>query len=215
MSRVRPYAVKPACSARRACSSSAPGCPCFDHARRVADRRRTGGHRLDHHRAGTDLGPITDLETAQHLRTGADHHATTQRRMPLGAAVKRGAAQRHALIDRAVIADHRRFADHHAHAVIDEHAPPHRGARVDFDAGEHAPDVRNEASEPGETAAPAEIRRAMQHQRVDARIAGEHFEGRACGRIACKHAGDIFAQVSKHLSSYLLAEETPTALPDA
>ena len=58
----------------------------LDDARRVADRRRAGGHRLDDDRARADAGAVADREAAEHLRVGADDHALAERRMALRAA---------------------------------------------------------------------------------------------------------------------------------
>ena len=68
--------------------------------------------------------------------------------MALGAPIQRRAAQRHALVNGAVIADLRSFADDHAHAVVDEHAPADDSRRMDFNAGEPAPEMRGKPAEP-------------------------------------------------------------------
>ncbi|MPM60586.1 hypothetical protein SDC9_107438 [bioreactor metagenome] len=167
-------------------------------ARGNAHRRRPCGHRFDDHGVAADLGAIAHLKAAQNLGTGAHHHVLAQRRVALGALVKRRAAQRHALVDRAAVADLGRLADDHTHCMIEEHAVADLRAGVDFDAGEPARHMRDEAPQPLEAMRPTPVRRSMQPDGMQARIACDHFPGTAGSRVALKNALDIGSQAVKH-----------------
>src|SRR5258706_2347146 len=104
-------------------------------------------------------------------------------------------------MERALVADCRRLADHDAHAVIDEDAPADGGPRMDLDAGEEADPVRDEAREPGKAHRPQRVREAVQLQRVEARIARDHFPHAARGGIAFENALDVFADAGEHQRS--------------
>ena len=86
----------------------------------------------------TELAPIfepdADLDRAEQLRAGADHHLVADRRVALAAREAR-AAERDALVHRHVVADLGGLADHDAGAVVDEEAAPDLRGRVDLDAG--------------------------------------------------------------------------------
>src|SRR6185369_17832962 len=111
----------------------------------------------------------------------------------------RGAPQGNAMVERAVVADFGGFADDDAHAVVDEHSPADRGAGVDFNAGQPARPVRQPARKPTRTAAPEAVADcAVPYQRMEARIAGQHLPGGACGRIALEYDSDVFTESVEH-----------------
>jgi hypothetical protein len=97
-----------------------------------------------------------------------------------------------------VVADLGRLADHHAHAVVDEHAPADGGAGVDLDAGQPACHVRREAARPAPAPHPEGVRKPMQHQCMQAGVAGQHLPGRARCGVALADAGDVFTQAAEH-----------------
>ena len=138
----------------------------------------------------TRIGP-------EDLGARADHHAAAERGMAL-ALVPRRAAERDAVIERAIVADLGRFADDDAHAVVDEHPPADGGARVDLDAGRRSgSSARASAAASASRARHSRLATARcQTQRVQARIAGEHFpassgpRGRGRTRRRCLRAGD-------------------------
>ena len=107
--------------------------PHLYHSSRNAHYGRIIGHRMHHHRAGSDLDMVTDLNPAQHFRAGSNDHVVSNRRMPLAALVA-GTAQRYALIHQHVVANFRRFANDDSHAVVDEEAPADGRAGMNFDA---------------------------------------------------------------------------------
>jgi hypothetical protein len=125
------------------------------------------------------LAPSPTVKAAQHLGAGAHHHILAQRGVALGTLVQRGAAQRHALVDGAAVANFGRFAHHHAHGVVEEHAFADLGAGVDFNAGEPARKVRDEAPQPFEPVRPAPVRRPVQPHGVQAGVTGDDLPGAA------------------------------------
>jgi hypothetical protein len=144
--------------------------------------------------------------TSEHLGAAAHDHAAPQRGMALGAFGERGAAERDALVDRASVTHLGRLADHHAHAVVDEHVVPDRGPRMDLDAGGKARQMRDEPARDVPAARPAGMGDAVQQQRVQARITGEHLPRRTRSGVAFADAGDVFTQSGKHVVGLLLAK---------
>ncbi len=102
-------------------------------ARRHADRRRIGGHLVQHHGPRGHAGVVAHPERPQDFGARPHQHVVAEGRVALAVVLAR-AAERHALVQGAVVADFGRFADDHAHAVVDEQPLPDFGARVDFDS---------------------------------------------------------------------------------
>ena len=71
-------------------------------------------------------------------------------------------------------------------------------ARMDFNARDAAREVRDKAPEPLEAVRPAPVRAPVQHQRVQAGVASQHFPARARRRVALKNALDVGTQARKH-----------------
>ncbi len=167
-------------------------------ARRYADGRRPGRDVPHDYRVGADLGPVADQDRPQDLRAGAHDHGppSVGCRLPAFHDVP---AQSNAVVERAVVADFGGFADDDAHPVVDEHPPADRRAGVDFDAGQPAAPVRQPAREPARAAAPEAVaHRAVPYQRMQARIAGQHLPGGACGGIALEYDRDVFTESVEH-----------------
>ena len=61
--------------------------------------------------------------------------------------------------------------------------------------------MRDEAPEPLEAVAPAPVGAAVQKQRVQAGVAGQHLPGGAGGRVAVEDALDVGAESGKHARS--------------
>ena len=118
--------------------------------------------------------------------------------MALFASVEGCAAERDALIDGAAVPDFGRLSYHHAHAVIDEHAASDSGPRMDLDSSEPAAEVRSKAPQPTQPTQPEPVRELVDVDRMEARIAGEHFPCAARGRVAVENAGDVGAQLREH-----------------
>ena len=108
--------------------------------------------------------------------------------------IPRRTAERHAVIERAVVADFSGLADHDAHAVIDEKTPADLRARVNFDAGEKAANMRDHARKPAQALAPEPVREPVDQQRMKAGIAGDDFPRIAGRRVALEDDRDFFFQ---------------------
>jgi hypothetical protein len=141
-----------------------------------------------------NLGPVADFKAAQHLGTRAHHHVLAERGMAFGAFVERCSAQGHALVDGAAVADFSGLAHHHAHGVVKKHLLTDLGTGVNLNAGKPARDVRDEAPQPLEAMVPAPMRPAVQHQSVQARVAGQDFPGGTGRRVTVKNALDVGAK---------------------
>src|SRR5690242_19373389 len=155
------------------------------------------GNRTDHHRSRPNLGVMPDGDVAQNLRTRADHDVIPDRRMPLAFLLAR-AAQRHALVEQHVIADLCRLADHHAHAVIDEAAPADGRAWMDFDAGESADELRQNACRESETSLVHSMPQPVQEDCMETRVAEEDFDRALRGGVAAEDGIDLFPDGSEH-----------------
>ena len=152
-------------------------------AARHAHNDGTCGNGLHDDGVRPDLSAGSDREGAEDLGARAYHDAFFQRRMALCSLGKRRSAQRHPVVDRAVVAHFRRLADHDAHAVVDEDAAADLCARMNFNAGEEAPDVGDPAGEAFPTLKQTPVRRAMDHHRMKPRIGKDDFKRAVRSRI--------------------------------
>src|SRR5215207_160048 len=121
------------------------------------------------------------------------------RGMALGL-LQAGPAQGDAVIDRYMVADLGRFPDHHTHAVIDKKVPANARARVDLDPGDAAHDLREPAGEQFESALPQAVREPVRPDGMQTRIAKQHLERVARGRVAVQHRLDIFTNNIEHIT---------------
>src|SRR6185436_1284323 len=113
------------------------------------------------------------------------------------ALVPRGTTQRDAVIERAVVADPRGFTDHDSHPMVDEKTPADGGARVNFNPGQPAADVGDEARQPFQAPAPQPMREPMEKQCVKSRVAGDDLPGGTCGRVPVKYHANLFTNSAK------------------
>ncbi len=90
----------------------------------------------------------------------------------------------HLVVDIDVIADLGGLADHAAEPVVDDQPAAEPGAGMDFDAGEKTPHMRDEPAQSEEPVAPEKAREAVNHDRMQPRIAKQHFEVGPRGGIA-------------------------------
>jgi len=170
----------------------------FDDARRVANGSRPGGHRFDHDSVGADACMITHREAAQYLGASADNDALAQGGVTLGTLVEARATECDTLIDGAVITNFGCFSDHYAKSVVDEHPSADLGAWMNLNAGEHPTQMRNEARKPVPVALPKAMGQAVNHDRMQARVAGEDLQPAARSWITLQDTVDIFAKFSQH-----------------
>src|SRR5437763_9177599 len=73
---------------------------------------------------------MPDLDIAENLGPGADHHAAADFRMAV-LVLLAGAAERNAVQDRDVVVDHRGFADYEPGGMVEENAAADPGIGVD------------------------------------------------------------------------------------
>src|SRR5437764_3930517 len=135
-----------------------------------ADHGRVIRHGVNDNGAGADLHVIADANTAEDLGAGSDDHVVADGRMPLALLVAR-AAESDALIEHHIVTDFSSLTDHDAHAMVNEEAPADGGARMDFDAGEQAGDLRNESRQNRHTGLVEPVREAMHQYGVKSGIA--------------------------------------------
>jgi hypothetical protein len=83
--------------------------------------------------------------------------------------------------------------------VVDEKASAYRRARVDFDPGQPARDVRDKPREPLELELPQAMRQPMEQERVKSRLARDHFPAAARGRIALENDRDFLLETPEHV----------------
>ena len=160
-------------------------------ARRNTHRRRTGRYRFDHHGIAAYLGAIPHLEATQNLGAGTYHDIAAQCGVALGTLVERGSAQRDTLIDGAAVTNFGGLAHHHPHRVVKENPLANLCTRVNFNAGQETPDVRYKTTEPFEIVGPEPMRPAVQHQRVQAGVTGQHLPRAAGSRVTVEDALNV------------------------
>jgi hypothetical protein len=102
------------------------------------------------------------------------------------------------MIKRAVVGDFGRLTDDHAHAMVDEYPAADGRARMDLDTGQPPSQMRGQAGQPAQLMAPQPVGESMQGQGMKARVTGQDFPGRARGRVALEHAGDVFTKTREH-----------------
>jgi hypothetical protein len=82
--------------------------------------------------------------------------------------------------------------------MVDEHMVADVRSRMDLDAGQPARDIRYKPRQPAKPAAPARMRKSVQCQGMQARVAGQHLPARTSRRVALEDAVDVFAQPREH-----------------
>src|SRR5947208_2812870 len=168
---------------RHCLRSSAP----TDLVRRVANHRGAVRHFLQHDRRRADAGAMADPEGTQDLGSRAHDDIVADGGMALLPALLAGrpsAAQRHTVIKGAVVADLGGLADYDTHAVIDEQPAADAGAGMDLDAGQHPPDMRDEAAQEVEAALPQPMRGPEIEEGLETGVTQHDFQPRARRRIA-------------------------------
>ena len=103
---------------------------------------------------------------------------------------------------RAVVAHLGGFTDDHAESMVDEHTMTNTGSRMNFDAGQHAGDVRNESRGCGQPHAPQRVGQPMKQDGVNTRVTEQDLERRSGGRIALAHDGNVFPDSLEHRSVF-------------
>ena len=158
-----------------------------------ADDGGAGRHRLDDYRARPHLGPIAHADIAQDDGMGANDDAVPHGRMPLGP-LRGGTPQDRALVHQHIIAHFRRLADDHTRAVIDKEPPADACPRMDFDAGQEAPDVRDDACQGEVLVLPQAVGYPVQPTGMQTRVASQDLQQATSCRVLVVYGLDILAQ---------------------
>ena len=109
--------------------SAQPAVP--DHLGGDAGDSGLARHRMSTTEPAATREQSADLDIAEYLRAGGDHHASPHLGMAI-AALLAGAAQRHALQNRDVVVDDRRRADDEFGRMIEEYAAAEAGRRMNI-----------------------------------------------------------------------------------
>ena len=86
------------------------------------------------------------------------------------------------------------FADHNSSAMINKDASAQLGTGVNFNAGKEARQVGDEPGQEGNVAIMEPVGQAVGCDRVQPRIAAQHFQPVAGGRVALEDDGKIVHQ---------------------
>lgn len=103
------------------------------------------------------------------------------------------------MVERAVIANIGRLPYDHTHPVVDEYATPYCGARMNFDPGQPAADMRSKAGQPFQLHAPQLVGQAVDDDGVKTGVGGDDFKRRARCRIAIEHDRNIFPELVDYI----------------
>ena len=150
-------------------------------------------HRLEHHRAGRDARAMPDLDVAEDLRAGADHHAAADLRMAV-LVLLAGAAERDAMQDRHVVLDRGGLADHEPGRVIEENAAPDARVRIDVGLEHRGGPALQIEREILAALLPDPVREAMRLDCVEAFEIEQRLHVAVRGRIAVDRRDDIRAE---------------------
>src|SRR5262245_34203885 len=69
---------------------------------------------------------------------------------------------------------------------------------MDFNAGQEPAEMRRRPAEPAQPVLPEPARELVDVERVQSRIASEHFPSRTCGRVALENARDVISKSIEH-----------------
>jgi len=148
---------------------------------------------------------IAYQDVAEYRGARADHDVIAKRRMPL-ALLLASAAQRHSLVKQHVVADLSRFPDHDAGAMVYEEPPPDGRARMNFDAGQEAAELGDQARQQGHTPAVQAMGQAVQQDGMQTRITEQNFRHALGGRIPLEGRMNLLSDLSEHASTSMIQE---------
>jgi hypothetical protein len=114
------------------------------------------------------------------------------------------AAQRDPLVYRAIVADFGGLADYHPHPMINEYAFADPGSGMNFDPGQHTPDVGNQPSCQEPAALPEPVSQTVVKKGLKSGIAENNLKARPGGGVASQRRVDFLPQVfQKHRNPYV------------
>ena len=94
-----------------------------------------------------------------------------------------GTPESDALIHGDILPDLGGLTDDHPGSVVDEEAFAQSGPRVDLDTGQQTADLRHEARGQRHLALPESLRRPVEPQSMQPRVAGEDLDVASRGRV--------------------------------
>src|SRR5947207_6011414 len=149
------------------------------------------GHRVNHHRAGTDPAVTADRDGAEHGRACADQHPVLDRGVafPL---LDAGSSQGHPLIQGHIVANLRRLTDDHAHTVVNEQAPADPSPGMDLDASPEAGPMAENACQRRQAVGPQPVSAAMKPHRVKPGVSEHYLPDRTHRRVALEYYPNLF-----------------------
>ncbi|MNP33964.1 hypothetical protein D3C76_1272280 [compost metagenome] len=109
----------------------------LDHAGLEAHHRAVGRYGGEHHRIGSHPGVVANIEGAQHLGAGSNHHVVADGRMALALLFTRS-AKSYSLIQYHIVTDFAGFPDDDTHTVVNKQPVADNRSRVNLNAGKKA-----------------------------------------------------------------------------
>jgi hypothetical protein len=137
------------------------------------------------------------LDIAENFGTGTDDDVFTEGGVAL-ATLLAGAAEGDSLVDEGVVSDNGCFADDNAHAVVNKHALANGRAGVNFDAGQEARKVGDQAGDEGNSHKVQPVGEPVEQQRLQARVAKQNLKPVASGWIAIENDAEVGNKSIEH-----------------
>ncbi len=137
---------------------------------------------LHHHAPRAYLDVVAYVDGAQQVGPRPYDHVVAHGRVAL-AGLFAGAAQSDPLVDGDVLAHLGGLPYDHSGSMVYEQPLAQSRPRVNVDAGDEPPDLRDQARQQGHVALPESVGRSMKPHRVQTRVAGDHFQRAAGGRV--------------------------------
>src|SRR5450830_613984 len=103
------------------------------------------------------------------------------------------------MVERAVVTNFSGFTNDDTHAMVNEYTSSDSCAWMNLNTSKKACDMRAKSSQPIKTMIPYPVRKAVNNQRMHARISGEYFPLSTRSRVTFKHNDNIFFNLLEHL----------------
>lgn len=161
------------------------------------------GDRMDDDTACADAGVAADADVAEDFGASADDNVVAKRRVAFPGFLA-GAAESDALIEEAIITDFGGFADDDAHSVIDEKTAADGGAGMNFDAGEPASGLGNQAGDERDAGPVEGICKAVEEDGVDAGVTEKNLGDAFGGGVFAEDGFDLFLKGSEHAATTIM-----------
>src|SRR3974390_549995 len=154
---------------------------------------------------------MPNLDIAENLGAGADHHAAADLRVTV-LVLLAGAAERHVMQDRHVILDHRGLAYHQAGGMVEEDGTANLGGRIDVALEDRRGAALQIKREVLTALAEQPMRQPVGLNRVEAFVVEHRLDVAAGCRIAVDSSDDVSAE--DLAKPRILFERVIVSLPD-